>query len=132
MDHSASLNNCNPLEIRHSPGKGRGVFAGQPIPAGALIERAPVLVIKAGQWEGMERTILFDYFFAWQEHSALAFGYGSLYNHSYTPNARYDKKFSEEVIEIIALREIAAGEEILINYNGEPDDDAELWFHALP
>lgn len=120
------------LEIHHSPGKGRGVFAGQSIPAGALIERAPVLVIKAGQWEGMERTILFDYFFAWQEHSALAFGYGSLYNHSYTPNARYDKKFGEEVIEIVALREIAAGEEILIHYNGEPDDDAELWFHALP
>jgi SET domain-containing protein len=126
MNDIASPGQTNALEIRHSPGKGRGVFARQPIPAGALIERAPVLVVQAGQWEGMESTILFDYFFAWQEHSALALGYGSLYNHSYTPNAHYMKLFNEEVIEITALRDIAMGEEILINYNGDPGDDAGL------
>jgi SET domain-containing protein len=132
MNDSTVLSKTNALEIRHSPGKGRGVFARQPIPAGALIERAPVIVVQAGQWEGMERTILFEYFFAWQEHSALALGYGSLYNHSYSPNARYMKMFNEDIIEIIALRDIAMGEEILINYHGDPNDDAGLWFHALP
>jgi SET domain-containing protein len=132
MNTATLLSATNALEIRHSPGKGRGVFALRPIPAGTLIERAPVLIVRAGQWEGMERTILFDYFFAWQEHSALALGYGSLYNHSYDPNARYMKLFNEEAIEIIALRDIAMGEEILINYNGDPNDNAGLWFHALP
>jgi SET domain-containing protein len=126
------LSKTDALEIRHSPGKGRGVFARQTIPAGALIERAPVIVVQAGQWEGMERTILFEYFFAWQKHSALALGYGSLYNHSYSPNARYMKMFNEDIIEIIALRDIAMGEEILINYNGDLNDEAGLWFHALP
>jgi SET domain-containing protein len=132
MNDSIVLSKTNALEIHHSPGKGRGVFARQPIPAGTLIERAPVIVVQAGQWEGMERTILFEYFFAWQEHSALALGYGSLYNHAYSPNARYIKMFSEEVIEVFALRDIAMGEEILINYNGDPNDDGGLWFHALP
>jgi hypothetical protein len=119
------------LYIDQSPGKGRGVFSDSPIPADALIERAPVIVVPTGQWELMERTVLIDYYFAWQEHSALALGFGSLYNHSYTPNARYRKLFAEQMIEIVALRTIHASEEILINYNGDPQDDSPLWFHPL-
>jgi hypothetical protein len=119
------------LYIDQSPGKGRGVFTDSTIPAGAPIERAPVIIIPAGQWENMEGTVLFDYYFAWKEHSALALGLGSLYNHSYNPNARYHKQYAEQVIEIVALRTIHAGEEILINYNGDPQDDSPLWFHPL-
>jgi uncharacterized protein len=118
--------------IAESPGKGRGVFAGQPIPAGALIERAPVIVIPTGQWERVDKTVLFDYFFAWGDHSAIALGYGSLYNHSYQPNARHVKLLAQQIIEFYTLRTIAPGEEILINYNGDPADDSPLWFHALP
>jgi hypothetical protein len=120
------------LYLKDSPGKGRGVFAGEPIPAGALIERVPVVVVPAGQWEQTDKTLLVDYYFAWQEHSALALGYGSLYNHSYQPNARYVRRFAEAQIDFFALRTIAPDEEILINYNGDPTDDAPLWFHALP
>jgi uncharacterized protein len=120
------------LYIGQSPGKGRGVFAQHPSPAGTRVERAPVLIVPSGQWEMMDKTILFDYYFAWGEHSAIALGYGSLYNHAYTPNARYVKNFSAQQIEFFALRDIAADEEILINYNGDPADVAPLWFHALP
>ena len=120
------------LTIKHSPGKGRGIFAQQPIAAGALIERAPVIVVPAGQWELMERSILFEYFFAWGKDSALALGYGSLYNHAYAPNAYFVKQFAEQAIDFIALRAIAVGEEILINYNVDPHDDSPLWFRVVP
>jgi SET domain-containing protein len=120
------------LYIAQSPGRGRGVFARQPIPAGTLIEQAPVIVVPTGQWERADKTILFDYFFAWGEHSAIALGYGSLYNHSYQPNARYVKHLAEQRIDFYTLRDIEPGEEILINYNGDPGDDSPLWFHALP
>jgi SET domain-containing protein len=127
-----NVKNIQITEIRPSPGKGRGVFALRPIAAGELIERAPVVVIPEGQWEKFEKTILFNYYFSWERHSALVLGYGSLYNHSYQPNARFVRQFKEEAMDFIALRAIATGEEIVINYNGDPTDDSPLWFHALP
>ena len=51
---------------------------------------------------------------------ALALGYGSLYNHSYNPNARYDD-VGRQIKEYSALRDIQRGEEITINYNGAED-----------
>lgn len=119
------------LVIRPAPGKGRGVFTTRPIARGALIEQAPVVVIPEGQWEKFEKTILFHYYFSWGRDSALALGFGSLYNHSYQPNAKFVRRFKEEIMEFVALREIAAEEEILINYNGDPADDSPLWFHAV-
>ena len=40
--------------------------------------------------EVFEEDDLYNYCFSWgdnYEHTAIALGYGSLYNHSYTPNA---------------------------------------------
>ena len=68
----------------------------------------------------LRQTRLEHYYFEWGhdcQQAAIALGYGSLYNHSYTPNARYVFRESEECLEFIALREIQAGEEITINYN---------------
>jgi hypothetical protein len=113
--------------------KGRGVFARRPIPEGALIERAPVIVIPATDWKTMEPTVAYNYTFAWgpdDEDAAIALGYGSLYNHSYAPNARFERHFENLVIEFIALRNIAQDEEILVNYNEDPADRTPLWFSA--
>ncbi|HMN27835.1 MAG TPA: SET domain-containing protein [Caldilineaceae bacterium] len=120
------------IMIGPSPGKGRGVFATRLIETGELIEQAPVIVVPTGQWEAMHKTVLFNYYFAWGEHSAIALGYGSLYNHAYQPNARFVKQLAEERIDFFALHPIQPGEEILINYNGDPNDDSPLWFHPLP
>ena len=57
----------------------------------------------------------------------MALGYGSLYNHSYQPNARYDDGRGQTKI-FMAIRDIALGEEIVVNYNGEPDDKTPVWF----
>ncbi len=116
-----------------SAGRGRGVFATQPIAAGELIERSPVLVSPAAEWPHLEKTVLYDYVFEWGEDetdSGIALGYAGLFNHSFTPNARYRRRTADLLIEVTAVREIAAGEEITMNYNGDPDDRTPVWFET--
>lgn len=116
------------IRVGSTKAKGRGVFAENNIQKGEMIERAPVLVLPDEQWQYINRTLLFSYCYSWHQETALALGFGSLYNHSYTPNAYYVKRYEEAEIDIVALRDIAAGEEILINYNGDPNDKDALWF----
>lgn len=108
------------IAVAQLPGKGRGVVAFRDFSAGALIERPPVIVISRDDVRLIRQTRLVSYYFEWGDdcdQAAIALGYGSLYNHSYTPNARYVFRESEECLEFIALRDIEAGEEITINYN---------------
>jgi uncharacterized protein len=111
--------------------KGRAVFCAEDIPKGALIEICPILKIPANEVDIIHETELHDYYFVWgenNEEAALALGYGSLYNHSYKPNAEYIFDFDEEVIEVVAIRDIPAGKEITFNYHGDPECQDELWF----
>ena len=108
------------ITVHYLDGKGRGVVAEQTFASGELIERPPVIVIPREDVPLIRQTRLAHYYFEWGEdcqEGAIALGCGSLYNHSYTPNARYVFRESEECLEIIALKDIAAGEEITINYN---------------
>jgi len=61
---------------------------------------------------------------------AIALGYGSLYNHSYTPNAHY-RDIGRRSKEFLAVRDIAAGEEITVNYNGDPQDRTAVDFEVV-
>ena len=124
-----------PVDIHTTLNKGRGIFARRPIAAGELIEKAPALFIPAREWGYLRSTILDNYCFRIgpnQEHAALAMGYGSLYNHSYVPNAIYDVKDSEMIVQFNALRNILPGEEITVNYNRDPEDRSPVWFDVLP
>jgi uncharacterized protein len=120
------------ITIRHFAGKGRGVVAERRIAAGETIERPPVLVIPREEVPLIRETRLKSYYFEWGEdctQAAIALGYGSLYNHSYTPNARYEFRENEDCLEFIALKDIEAGEEITINYNNlGPSAKAPLKF----
>ena len=120
------------IDVKHFPGKGRGVVAQRPFAAGETIERPPVLVIPASETPLIRDTRLAHYYFEWGENckqAAIALGYGSLYNHSYTPNARYEFREDDDCLEFIALREILPGEEITINYNNlGPDAKKPLKF----
>lgn len=110
---------------------GKGVFAARTIAPGEVIEICPVIVFPQSQVEFVRQTVLDNYYFDWGNEGdeyAFALGYGSLYNHSYEPNADYDMDFEGETIDIVCLREIAPGEEITINYNGYPDDRSKVWF----
>ena len=120
-----SLQQSEYLEVRRIPGKGRGVFARILIPKGTIFETVPMLVCKQDDLVG---STLMDYVYAWgKETVGLALGYGSMYNHSYKPNARYfDLPVQRK--EFVALRDIQPGEEVTINYNGEPKDKKPVWF----
>lgn len=112
-------------------GHGRGMFACRTFLKGELIERAPIVAIDEKQWPAAAKTILSDYAFDWgekDEHAAIALGYISIYNHSYSPNAQLEQMLDELMMEIIAIKDIQPGEEITINYNGDPQKQDPLWF----
>ena len=70
-----------------------------------------------------------DYWFAWDDaHVACGLGYASLYNHACPANALFTLRPEQLVIEFTAVRAIAPGEEITINYQGAPDDPTPVWF----
>ena len=112
-------------------GHGRGMFACRRFVKGELIERAPIVAIDEKKWPNAAKTILSDYAFDWgekDEHAAIALGYISIYNHSYSPNAQLEQMLDELMMEIIAIKDIEPGEEITINYNGDPAKQDPLWF----
>ena len=119
------------IYIGNTARKGRGVFTSEAIEADNLIEICPVVVCSEEDLPLIHKTRLHDYYFLWGDDEtkcALALGYGSLYNHEYTPNARYEVDFEEETICFYSLRVIKAGEEITVNYNGDWEDNNPVWF----
>ena len=121
--------------IGESSGRGRGIFAAHPIGCGELIESSPVVVVPREQVGHLDATLLGDYYFTWgerREEAALLLGRCSLCNHSYEPNARFVLNPAQRAIDFIALRAIAAGEEITTNYNGDPACRDPLWFPTIP
>lgn len=119
------------LYIKKTPEKGRGVFTLAPISKGTLIEIAPVIVLPIDDRKKIDATYLYNYYFLWHEgntHAAIALGNVSIYNHDSNANCIYETYYDEEEIHIIAHRDIAAGEELTINYNGEPDNQDKVWF----
>jgi len=119
------------ISVKESPGKGRGIFAQQNFKKGEVIETCPVIVLPAEEIDSLELTELYNYYFAWgpdSKDAAIALGYGSLYNHSYTPNARYYKDFENSLLKYVCIKEIQEDEEITINYNCDPKDKTPVWF----
>ncbi|KZE37303.1 SET domain-containing protein-lysine N-methyltransferase [Bhargavaea cecembensis] len=107
----------------------RGVFATCDISKGTLIHQAPVIAYPNDQHEHIEQTLLADYAFEYGlNHTAILLGYGMLFNHSYQPNATYEISFENHTFDFYAHTPIKMGEEILINYNGDEDDQELLWF----
>lgn len=121
------------IYIADSPISGLGVFAKDKIKKGEVIEKAPVLLIPEDQLTAVTKSKLIDYYFAWGngfKQAAIGLGYASLYNHSYTPNARYSKDLDKNILTFIALEDIDINDEITANYNGDPDDKTKMWFLA--
>jgi uncharacterized protein len=120
------------IAVAESGNKGRGVFAQKRFRAGELIERCPVILLNPAERDRIGSTILAMYCFCWgtdSEKMAIALGYGSIYNHSYEPNADFHRAVEDGAIDFVALRDIDRGEEITINYNGSPEDQSPIWFH---
>lgn len=124
-----------PLRIEATGAQGRGVVAGRRIARGELVERSPVLIIPDADRKAVDATIVFTYVFMWEPgtteedlyrhsgRSAIALGYTSLLNHSHAPNCRFIRHFEDLAIDLVASRDIDAGEQLTIDYQ------MTLWFN---
>lgn len=120
------------LRIGPSGLHGLGVFAEEPIAEDAVVEVAPILLVPDAEEVHIAQTILREYYYRWDGGVAIALGYGTLYNHSYEPNASYLpwplQGFPNGVFVLTAVRPISVGEEITHNYTGGPRGRGALWF----
>lgn len=110
---------------------GRGVFTSRPIKKDTIIEESPAIVMSQRERQLLDQTALHDYIFEWGDDSTqccMATGYVPLYNHSYDANCEYEMEFSKKIIRITAMKDIAKGEELFINYNGTCNDAKRVWF----
>ncbi len=108
------------VEIRKTNDKGRGVFATKKFIAAEVIEECPIIFIDESDEINIQKTILGKYIYEWNKNDgAIILGYGSIYNHSYTPNAEYIRDFKNNKLIYKAIKNISIDEEITVNYNGE-------------
>jgi len=105
-------------------GKGRGVFAGRDFREAEVVEVAPVIVIENEATEILRQTLLRTYDFDWRvlartqhQATAIAGGYGGMYNHSNPANMIYRADPTAGSLVFTAARDIGRDEELTINYN---------------
>jgi SET domain-containing protein len=132
-EDAAGVQGCK-VEVKPSLGRGRGVFAIQPISCDELIESCPIIRFEPQHRAALAATPLHKYLYGWSDDGsevAIPLGYGSLYNHSDEPNASYHRNRSRNAIDFIATKCIAIGEEITISYLNSFDSPKKLCFRAV-
>lgn len=113
---------ASPVEVRQSPVHGRGSFAAVSFEAGEELGVYPLLILSSAEVEALKRTHVYHYVFYVDEpeqgamRAAIAFGPISMCNHSPDANAVFQLNAATEVVRLTASRSIAAGDEILIDY----------------
>ncbi len=121
------------LFVDMTPDRGRGVFTRERIPAGTVIEVAPVIVMQKTDRQHLDQTLLHDYIFEWgklKDKCCMALGLVPIYNHSYKSNCEYFMDFEDDSIMVKTIRVVEKDEELTINYNGDWNDGKKLWFDA--
>lgn len=109
------------------------MFTSEDIDVGTVVEISPVIIMSNKERELLDRTILHDYIFEWgdkKDKCCMALGYVPVYNHSYESNCEYEMDFEQELISIKTVRQVKAGEQLFINYNGDWDDPTPVWFEV--
>ncbi len=110
------------IYVDKSPVHGWGVFAKEKILAEEIIEECPILTLPITK--GENSGLLLDYRFNfpsgldWNEQ-VVAFGYGSIYNHSNDYNAYWYSINDKRTFVFVAKRDIEPGEEIFTYYGDE-------------
>ena len=115
--------------------RGRGGYASRSHVAGELVETCPVLLF-SGAFASVPaevRQILFNWGVLTDGPSChcLALGYGSMYNHENPSNMRYAADPLARTLNFFAIRDIALGEELTVNYNslgGGHESQSDSWF----
>lgn len=115
--------------------RGRGVFTTRAHGAGEVVETAVAFVfsLRSAHLPDLLRKCIFSWEVLAEQPGtrALALGFGSLYNHANPANMRYEADAEHELLRFIAVRDIAADEELTINYNavgGAAEWADDNWF----
>lgn len=119
------------ITLKKVKGKGFTVVATKNFAIGDIIERCPVLILTPKERKQCEKTTLTYYIYPWksEKSAAVVLGYGSLINHSYTPNTDWIPNFKTKRMIYKVIKTIKKGQEITVNYNGEPGDLTPIdWF----
>jgi SET domain-containing protein len=122
MTKPQSLPRHPALRVVEIAGKGRGLVAGAPLRSGEILEVAPVILIRRGE-EPSLGSMLYDYPFKWEDPpyaEAIALGLLSMCNHSTDPNCDVDLFVDRKLVQLNAIRDIAAGEELTFDYGVAP------------
>lgn len=127
------------VQVRHTgTGKGYGVFSTRRFVSGGQIEVCPVILLeeKTDKLPEPIRKRVFDWGILASSDipSALALGFGSMYNHDNPANMRYLADSSIPALIFEAVRDIDVNEELTINYNalmGEPEWHDDNWFKRM-
>ena len=114
---------------------GRGVYAERSITEGEVVEIAEVLLLNESDSWRVQYTELKDYTFVVEEGDhyseevgiglydkhCLVLGNGELYNHSDTPNVKYEliNLNGRKQMYFTALRDIKPDEQLFIDYNAD-------------
>ena len=121
------------LFITESDGRGRGVFTAEPLSTGDLIEICPIIKIPVGQLDLIDQTILYDYYFLWEEagyRGCIVLGYGSIYNHNKSANADMIFDYEDSTVKIMSNQDIIQGSELFVDYTGGGlTKESDLWFN---
>lgn len=122
------------IEVKKSGvASGNGVYALKEFKKNDVIEICPAIFLPIKEFEKLKQTKMFYYFFEYtNKEFAVVLGYGSVYNHSYKPNAQYRFNMKTRMMIIRAIKKIKLGEEICFNYNFWSNDKTSLedWFQA--
>ena len=115
--------------------KGRGVFADRDYQKGERVESAPVIVLTRPfrSLPPRLKTIVYNWgaLTNGEPSSAVALGFGSMYNHNNPANMRYEANIANDTLNYITVQDIAEGEELTVNYNnteGAPESKNDDWF----
>jgi len=115
--------------------KGRGAYASRPHAKGETVESCPVVLFTGAYTSVPEevRKLLFNWGVLAHTTSGhcLALGYGSMYNHENPANMRYEADVELRLLRFVAIRDIAADEELTVNYNavgGGHVSERDTWF----
>jgi len=120
------------LTVRLVPGAGRGVFAAQDIPAETLVLADPVVVVPKAESRHTDACVVGRYVFEWNDAGdvCVVLGLGSLINHGLPANVALDSNEEEQTMDFRALRDIAAGEELVYDYG--PDAGELGSYYGIP
>jgi SET domain-containing protein len=112
------------VNIKLIEGKGRGLFAGEFIKKGDVIELCPTIVLteKDAKYVWNESDILKYYFFIDDRGTVIMFGKISMCNHSLENNCEVDNE-NLYLYKLVAIKDINIDEELTINYHFDNEEE---------